>query len=384
MRVCLVYDRLYPLTLGGAERWYRNLGLALSARGHEVAYATLRHWDRDREPDIPGVRVVTLGPRLEAYSKERRRILPPIAFGLALFVHLMRHGRGYDVVHTASFPYFSVLAAAAARPRGRYRLVVDWHETWTYSGWLAYAGPVAGRLGWAIQSACVRLRHRAFTFSRLHAARLAEQGLSEPATILTGEYAGPEEPPATGPAEPLVVFAGRHIPEKRVPAVVGAVEEARKRIPELRCTIFGEGPQREEVMRVVEERGLSGFIDVPGFVEEEVLDEAMRHAMCLLLPSSREGYGMVVVEAAARGTPSIVVDGPDNAAVELLEEGVNGVVAPSAGAKDLAAAIERVHAGGGGMRASTAQWYERNSRRLSLEGSLELILDGYGEQVARV
>ena len=53
----------------------------------------------------------------------------------------------------------------------------------------------------------------------------------------------------------------------------------------------------------------------------------------MLLPSRREGYGMVVVEAAARGTPSIVVAGEDNAATELIEEGVNGFVAPSADAE---------------------------------------------------
>ena len=43
---------------------------------------------------------------------------------------------------------------------------------------------------------------------------------------------------------------------------------------------------------------------------------------------------MVVVEAAARGTPSIVVAGEDNAAVELIEEGVNGFVVASADAQD--------------------------------------------------
>ena len=46
----------------------------------------------------------------------------------------------------------------------------------------------------------------------------------------------------------------------------------------------------------------------------------------MLLSSSREGYGMVVVEASAHATPSIVVAADDNAAVELIEDGVNGVI----------------------------------------------------------
>ena len=92
-------------------------------------------------------------------------------------------------------------------------------------------------------------------------------------------------------------------------------------------------------------------MSAPGFVEQEVLEHALASALCLVLPSRREGYGLVVVESAARGVPSVVVAGPDNAATELVEEGVNGFVAPSAEADDLAAAIVRVYDGGPELRA---------------------------------
>ena len=88
----------------------------------------------------------------------------------------------------------------------------------------------------------------------------------------------------------------------------------------------------------------------------------------------------MVLEAAARGTPSIVVLGEDNAAVELVEDGVNGVVARSASAEDLAAAIERVHDGGHELRRSTAAWFRANSERLSLESSLRTVLDAYASR----
>ena len=103
----------------------------------------------------------------------------------------------------------------------------------------------------------------------------------------------------------------------------------------------------------------------------------------MLLPSRREGYGMIVVEAAAAGTPSIVVREPDNAAVELVEDGVNGVIAASASPADLAAAIVRVHDGGATLRASTRDWFERNGQRLSVTGSLERVLESYTTAIAR-
>jgi glycosyltransferase involved in cell wall biosynthesis len=320
---------------------------------------------------------------MELYAEEgRRRILPPLVFGVGVLWHLLRHGSRYDVVHTASFPYFSLLAAAAVRRLRRYTLVVDWHEVWSRSYWIEYLGPVAGRVGDAVQSLCLRVRQRAFCFSRLHGRRLREQGVNGEVTVLEGEYAGPLRPREPLPAEPVVVFAGRHIPEKRVPALVPALALARERLPELRCEVYGDGPQRAEVLRLRSELGLDGALEVHGFVPAERVEEALSRALCMVLPSRREGYGMVVVEAAALGTPSVVVAAPDNAATDLVDEGENGFVAASASPADLADAIERVQAEGHALRERTAAWFGANAERLSLEGSLKRVVGSYAEASA--
>jgi glycosyltransferase involved in cell wall biosynthesis len=383
MRVCLVYDCLFPHTVGGAERWYRNLAERLAADGHEVAYLTLRQWERGTDPGVLGVDVRTVGPRMELYAGPgRRRILPPLVFGLGVFWHLLRSGRRYDVVHTASFPYFSLLAAGLLRPIGRYRLVVDWHEVWTQEYWEEYLGRIAGVIGWLVQLACARLPQRAFCFSALHAARLRDEGLTGEVTTLPGEYVGPVHAFEVREAGPLVVFAGRHIPEKRVGAIPSAIAQARASLPELRAAILGDGPERPEVLRLVGALGLGEHIDVPGFVSTETVEDFLGRALCLLLPSRREGYGMVVIEAAARGTPSLVVAAPDNAAVELISEGENGFVVPSCSPADLTDAILKVHNCGLALRERTAAWFERNAARLSLESSLGVVLEAYGHPLS--
>jgi glycosyltransferase involved in cell wall biosynthesis len=133
----------------------------------------------------------------------------------------------------------------------------------------------------------------------------------------------------------------------------------------------------------VRDRGLQDVVRVHGFVDGETVDRALGRALCLALPSRREGYGLVVIEAASRGTPSVVVADPDNAAVELIEEGVNGTIAASASAEDLAAAILRVHAAGDALRRSTADWFARNAQRLSIEGSLDTVAASYRSASAR-
>ena len=372
MRICIVYDCLYPYTVGGAERWYRNLALRLRDAGHKVTYLTLRQWDGELD-DLTGIDVRVVGPRMALYTGDRRRILPPLIFGLGVLWDLLRRGQRYDVVHTASFPYFSLLGAAAARPLGRYRIVCDWHEAWSHTYWRDYLGPVSGRVGWAVQTMCARVPQQAFAFSELHAARVRAAGLRGEITVLKGEFEGSLEPPEPNTADKLVVFAGRLIPEKHAPAVAPAVALAAQRVPGLRGVVFGDGPEREAVRA-----SLGGTpVEAPGFVGADEIEGALRRALCMLLPSSREGYGLIVVEAASKGTPSIVARAPDNAAVELVEDGINGVIADSASPEDLAAAIVRVHEAGDALRDSTCEWFARNAHRLSLAASLEIVVASY-------
>jgi glycosyltransferase involved in cell wall biosynthesis len=379
MRVCLIYDCLYPYTVGGAERWYRNLAERLAAEGHEVTYLTLRQWERGEQLDLdPRVRVVEAGPRMELYVGGRRRILPPLVFGAGVLWHLLRHGRRYDVVHTCAFPYFSLLAAALVRPLRRYGLIADWFEVWSRDYWRGYLGGIGGRIGELVQRMCARVPQRTFCFSELHAERLRAEGSSGEITILRGLYAGSTEPAIPREADPLVLFAGRLIPEKRVTVGVAAVAAAAKRIEGLQGVFYGDGPDREALSASIAEHHADSLISAPGFADGERVDADMRRALCVLLPSEREGYGMVVVEASAHSTPAVVVAAPDNAATELIEEGVNGTIALSADPETIAQAIVRVHGAGMAMRESTAAWFAENGERLSLESSLKTVLASYG------
>ena len=383
MRICIVYDCVFPWTIGGAERWYRNLGERLAAAGHDVTYLTLRQWPRSEPPSIPGVRVIAVGPRLRLYRSDgTRRLAPPLVFGAGVLWHLLRHGRRYRIVHTASFPYFSVLAAAVARRVHGFGLVVDWFELWPRQYWHQYLGRIGGAIGWRVQSLCTRVPQRAFAFSARQACRLPPS--VGPVTVLRGAYAGAhagdpavrEPRPAASP--PSVVFAGRHTIEKRVPTLVPAVAAARAQIPDLVLEVFGDGPQHPGVVAAA---AGADWVRVHGATSAAAVDDALARAACVVSPSVREGYGLVVVEALARGCPVVVVDHPDNGAVELVEEGVNGAVAPSGAPGDVAAAIVRVLGGGHDLRRSVARWYAVHARELALETSLEVVTASYAASV---
>jgi glycosyltransferase involved in cell wall biosynthesis len=345
-----------------------------------VTYLTMRHW-RGEAPHPPDVRVIGLTKPGRVYRRERRTLLPPLRFGFAVARHLWRHGEEYDVVHMASFPYFPLLGAGAIARRRSYRLVVHWIEIWTRGYWWRYAGPLVGTAGWLVQQGCVRTPHTAYCLSHMHAERLLAAGFKGEPLVLPGLYAGPVEPTPADRVDPaLVVYAGRHVAEKRVDALVRAFALARERRPELRLELYGDGPERPRVAELVRTLGLESAVGLIGHRPEGEVEDAIARAACLVTASEREGYGLVVVEAAARGTPSVVVAGPENAATELVEDGVNGLVSADPSPRRLADAIVRVVESGPGLRESTARWFAENARRLRIDSSLEIVVAAYDGQ----
>ena len=192
MRVCLIYDCLYPYTVGGPERWYRSLAAELLGAGHEVTYLTRRQWSPVEAPHLPGVRVVAVSRDEPLYGQDgRRRIGPTLRFGAGVTRHLARNRHRYDAVHCGAFPYFALLGARGALVGRRVPIGVDWFEVWSRAYWRGYLGPVGGTVGHAVQRLCVRLTDRAFVFSDLHARRLRAEGLQGQPIRLSGLYAGP-------------------------------------------------------------------------------------------------------------------------------------------------------------------------------------------------
>ncbi len=380
MRIAIVYDCIYPHTVGGGERVYTELAKHL-AQEHEVTYLTARQWRDGELHDYPfAVVAVSAGGSLYD-DAGARRIVPTLTFGWGVFWHLLRHASRYDAVQSFSFPFFSVIGAKLALRlrRSRAPLIVDWLEIWTRRYWIEYAGSLAGRVGYVVQQLAMRLSDRIYTYSKLSAGRLAASVGESRVTRLTGLFEEPVHYEDAGrpPARPHVIFIGRHIPEKRVTALPAALAELLRRRPDATATIFGRGPESEEVRSELARLDIADRVEMPGFVDDERIRRATREASCLVLPSRREGYGLVVLEASSAGTPTVVVAGPDNAATELVEPGVNGFVAPDAEPATLAEAFEKAIGGGQELRDRTFAHYRSIAGGYALTTSLDAFLAAY-------
>ena len=377
LRICIAYDRLYPWSVGGAERWYRRLAERLAGDGHRVTYLTTRQWSSVDEPYVPGVQVIAIAPDDMLYGRGHRRLLPVLRFGLALWLHLLRFGRHYDAVHTSAMSSLSAIAAGSLAGVRQYQLILDWWEVWPWAYWRRYLGSITGTAGWLMQRQTARLPHQPIVHSKLHARRLRRLRRDRPAPRTHGLLAYARASGIPAPADPLIVYAGRFIPEKQVPAIVPAFARAQAQLPMLRACLIGEGPDADVVRATIRTAGLDGVVELPGFVSEEALAATLKRALCLVLLSRREGYGLVVVEAAALGVPSVVLRHPDSAAAELIVEGINGYTCASTDPLEIASAILRVHDAGDALRHETLAWFQANVATLTMDESLPQLLATY-------
>jgi len=104
----------------------------------------------------------------------------------------------------------------------------------------------------------------------------------------------------------VVISAGRLSPEKDHETLICAFQSVVRDLPDVRLVIFGDGPSRTKLQDLVAKLGLSGTVDLPGFTHQIRAD--MAAADLFVLPSRVEGFGNVIVEALAEGTPVISTD----------------------------------------------------------------------------
>lgn len=113
--------------------------------------------------------------------------------------------------------------------------------------------------------------------------------------------------------DPLFIFIARLVRMKRADICIMAMKKIVRQYPKARLAIIGNGPDEKRLRGIVKKLNLSEnviFVNKNNFfLKKDRMDikvKLMQEAWCLLLPSVKEGWGMVVTEAAACGTPSIV------------------------------------------------------------------------------
>jgi glycosyltransferase involved in cell wall biosynthesis len=325
-KIALVHDTIFPFTKGGAQKRFYEIGRKLSQDGYDVHLYGMKSWPGADIIQYEGMTIHKLSKNYPLYTKSgRRSIYQAIMFGLASF-RLWREP--FDIMDCCGFPYFSIFPARLITWARRKPLYSTWHEVWGYDYWIKYLGAF-GIIGFAIERLAAILPDTIISVSD-STTRALESKLGQKNNIVTVPNGiNLESIASLSPSNQNsdVIFAGRLTAYKNVDVLIRSIGIIAKTTPEISLLVIGEGPEKEKLIKLTKELSLGENIRFMGFVEkEEDLHKYMMASKVFVLPSEREGFGIVVLEANACGLPVITIDHPHNAAKDLIEEGINGNV----------------------------------------------------------
>jgi glycosyltransferase involved in cell wall biosynthesis len=136
----------------------------------------------------------------------------------------------------------------------------------------------------------------------------------------------PKEPPRAD-REIRLLFVGRLSVQKNIPLMLDSMAAyLRTGGRKATLTVIGDGPEKSKTLSMIERLGLTGAVTLLGTLHGPDLESQYERADALILTSTNESFGLVLIEAMTKGLPIVTVDIP--AVRNVVADGVNGLLAP--------------------------------------------------------
>jgi L-malate glycosyltransferase len=324
MKIAFVSDAIYPYNKGGKEKRIYELSTRLAKRGHNVHIYCMKWWRGKNTRIEEGVTLHAISKLHPLYSGKRRSIRQAVFFGLSC---LRLINEDFDVIDVDHMPHLVLFPLKLVTILKRKELIVTWNEVWGREYWVEYMG-ILGNVAYAVERLSVLAPDRIISISRHTTTKLTTtlSSRKDIVTIPMGiDYQAIQKVRPSGNRSDII-FAGRLLSHKNVDILIKSVSVLKPEFPNIACYIVGEGPEKNNLVRLTQELGLEDNITFFDFLaDHSALFALMKSSRVFVLPSTREGFGIVVLEANACGIPVITTNHEDNASQYLIDD-TNGIV----------------------------------------------------------
>lgn len=326
-RVAFVSDAVWPYNKGGKEKRLYEVSRRLVKEGRQVDIYTMKWWSgSDTIVNKDGIYLHALTRLHPLYKGDRRSILEALEFSLGCFKLLFR---SFDVVDVDSMPFFPLFAVRIVCWVRFKKMYATWHEVWGKEYWHQYLGGISGTLGALTEWLAMKMPDAVISNSDHTTKQLMDAGMKK--RITTVPLGVDVETLFAVPPHELtsdIIFAGRLLPNKNADLLIRAITLIKRTKPDVRCLIVGNGPERKNLEALVHDLKLEQNVTFFNFLEDHnELFALMKSSKMFVLPSIREGFSLVSIEANACGIPVITTTHEQNAARDLIFEGKNGYLA---------------------------------------------------------
>ena len=275
---------------GGAEVYTHNVAVELTRLGHVVTLFSAGVDGMPAQEIVDGLNIIRRGTHLSVYRLARR--------------YYQREGRGrFDVVidEINTRPFFAPRWVDDAVVIALIHQVC--REVWYYQmpRLFAFFGRYWFEPKWLRQYREVPT----VTVSESSRESLVKYGLKHVTIVPEGYRSIERLPETTRESKPTIVFVGRLAANKRPEEAIRAFAMLRENLPTAVLWVIGTGPMEAKLRD-----GSPDGVEFLGRVTEAEKHERLARAHAIIVTSVREGWGLVVTEAANLGTPAIAYDVP--------------------------------------------------------------------------
>jgi glycosyltransferase involved in cell wall biosynthesis len=326
LKIAIVCDAIYPYSNGGNEKRTYEIYTRLAKRGHKVTIYCMKWWEGADTRADEGVQIKAISPYFPLYSDSKRSIKEALLFSLHCLKLVKEDFDILDVNHIPHLVLFSTKLVALLK---RKKLYVVWHEVWGTSYWIKYMGP-SGILAALIEKITSMLPDTFTAVSEHTATELTTKlkvSRHKITVVPNGVSIADLEDIAPATLRSDVIFVGRLLSHKNTDVLIESIALLKTKYPKIKCIIVGKGPEKNNLIELVQENDLLENVEFIEFIEDQKqLYSLMKASRVFAFPSTREGFGIVVLEANGCGLPVITTDHHQNAARYLIEEGLNGKI----------------------------------------------------------
>ena len=317
-KIAFIYDVIYPYSIGGVEQRIYNLSINMRD-DYEIHIIGMKYWKGDKDKTEDGIHYHGIMRKKDIYKENGdRNITEPIIFSLKLFFFLLKNN--FDIIDNQSFPFFNIFSVFFAKRFRKTKIFTTWHEFWNLQYWIEYKGYIIGTIGFIVQYLSLIFSSNIIANSDHTKKRLSKYVKSTKikGTIPNGINKIDMDYKKDKKLYDLS-FVGRLKDFKNVDKIIDILKLNKT----MSAIIIGNGDQFQTLKR--KSKRLN--IKFTGFIQDqkEVYKYISKSKIFMML-SKREGFSIVTLEALSLGVPVICFNGEDNAAKDLIKDGINGII----------------------------------------------------------